>query len=215
MTSNDLKTAERRAFRTAVDHGLWDVLLASVVAMWAIAPLLSGKMGDFWSSAIFLPVWGGVYLAIRLIRERVVVPRVGLVRFGSYRVKRLRRFVVVMLAFNVVALVLGTIAAIGMQREMGEPFIPIVFSLLVLVGFSLAAYFLNIPRLFLYGVLLAVASSIGEWLFRRGYVSHHGWPVVAGIAAGVIAAVGLIKFAQLIRSHGPVGDGPSPVARDG
>jgi hypothetical protein len=215
VTSDDLKAAERRVFRTAVDHGLWDVFLASVVAMLAIAPLLSGTMGDFWSSAIFLPVYGGVYVAIRLLRERVVVPRVGLVQFGSYRRKRLRRFVVVMLVFNVVALVLGTIAAIAVQRGMGVPFIPIVFALLVLVGFSLAAYFLNIPRLFLYGVLLAVGSLIGEWLFRRGYVSHHGYPVVAGVTAGVIAAVGLIKFVLLVRSHGPVGDGPSPAARDG
>ncbi len=215
MISDDLKAAERRAFRTAVDHGLWDVFLASVVAMLAIAPLLSGTMGDFWSSAIFLPVYGGVYLAIRLIRERVVVPRVGLVRFGPYRKRRLRGFTVVMLIFNVVAALLGIIAFIAVERGMGEPFIPIVFSLIVLVGFSLAAYFLEIPRLFLYGILLAAGSLIGEWLFRRGYVSHHGYPVVAGITAGVIAAVGLIKFALLVRSHGPVGDGPSPAARDG
>jgi hypothetical protein len=172
MTTDDLKAAERRVFRTAVDHGLWDVFLASMVAMLAIAPLLSETMGDFWSSAVFLPVYAGVYLAIRLIREHVVVPRVGLVQFGSYRKNRLRRFTVV-------------------------------------------AYFLEIPRVFLYGVLLAVASLIGEWLFRRGYVSHHGYPVAAGVSAGVIAAIGLIKFALLIRRHGPVGDGPSPAARDG
>jgi hypothetical protein len=215
MTTDDLKAAERRVFRTAVDHGLWDVFLASMVAMLAIAPLLSETMGDFWSSAVFLPVYAGVYLAIRLIREHVVVPRVGLVQFGSYRKNRLRRFTVVMLTFNVVALVLGIIAAIAVQRGMGVPFIPIVFALIVLVGFSLAAYFLEIPRVFLYGVLLAVASLIGEWLFRRGYVSHHGYPVAAGVSAGVIAAIGLIKFALLIRRHGPVGDGPSPAARDG
>jgi hypothetical protein len=38
---------------------------------------------------------------------------------------------------------------------------------------------------------------------------------VGGVGAGVIAAVGLIKFALLVRSHGPVGDGPSPAAHDG
>ncbi len=101
MTTDDLKAAERRVFRTAVDHGLWDVFLASMVAMLAIAPLLSETMGDFWSSAVFLPVYAGVYLAIRLIREHVVVPRVGLVQFGSYRKNRLRRFTVVMLTFGV------------------------------------------------------------------------------------------------------------------
>ena len=215
MTSDDLKATERRVFRTAVDHGLWDVFIASVVAMLAIAPLLSGTMGDFWSSAVFLPIWGGVYLAIRLIRERVVVPRVGLVRFGPSRKQRLWRFTVVMLVFNVVAALLGVAASIALQRDVGGPLIPIMFPLLLLVGFSLAAYFLEIPRLFFYGVLLAAAPLIGEWLFRRGLVSHHGYPVVFAVAAGVIAAAGVIRFVRLIRSVGPVGEGPSPATRDG
>ena len=58
MTSNDLAAAERRGFRSVVDTGLWDVMLASVVAMFAIAPLLSVRLGDFWSSAVFVPFWG-------------------------------------------------------------------------------------------------------------------------------------------------------------
>jgi len=78
----------------------------------------------------------------------------------------------------------------------------------VLVGFSLAAYYLNIPRFFIYGLLLAVAPFVGEWLWRRGYASHHGFPVVFGIAAAAIAAVGLIKLLVLVRGHAPLSDGP-------
>lgn len=44
MTITDLKVTERNAFRATADDGLWDLMIASVVAMFAIAPLLSGSL---------------------------------------------------------------------------------------------------------------------------------------------------------------------------
>jgi hypothetical protein len=204
MKSDDLRITERRAFRAVVDTGLWDVLLASVLAMFAIAPLLSDTLGDFWSSAIFLPVWAGIYLAIRIIRDRLVVPRVGQVRFGSYRTTRLRRFTVVMLVMNLAAVVLGLVAFTAFEQMRTLWAIPIGFFLTVLLFSSMAAYFLEIPRFFLYGIVLAVGSLVGEWLWRQEYASHHGYPLVFGVAAGLIAAVGMVKFASLIRSSSPI-----------
>jgi len=43
----------------------------------AVAPPAQREPGDFWSSVVFLPFWGLVYLAVRLLRTRVVAPRVG------------------------------------------------------------------------------------------------------------------------------------------
>ncbi|MEJ2678211.1 MAG: hypothetical protein P8174_03940, partial [Gemmatimonadota bacterium] len=82
MGQIDLVEAERRSFRAAYDTGLWDIMIAAVVSMLAIAPYLSRSMGDFWSSAIFLPFWAVLYLGLRLVRRRVVVPRVGTIRVG-------------------------------------------------------------------------------------------------------------------------------------
>ena len=210
MTSNELAAEERRAFRSVVDTGLWDVMLASVVAMFAIAPLLSTRLGDFWSSAVFVPFWGAVYLIIRFLRERVVVPRVGVVRFGSYRQARLRKFGVVLLIVNTIALVLGAVFATRSASPQMWVF-PVTFSLIVLAVSSLAAYAVNIPRFFLYGVAIAVAPAIGEWLWRSDYAAHHGYPVVFGITAVVIAAIGIAKFTLLVQSHPPMTGEPSPV----
>ncbi len=211
----NLKVVERSAFRAAVDTGLWDVLIAAFVAMLPITSLLSGTLGDFWSPVVFLPVLGGTYLAIRFVQQRVVVPRVGQVRWGSYRKARLRRFTVAMLIVNLVALALGSVAFIATQRGAGDLWvIPTTFSVIVLLVFSLAAYSLNLPRLFLYGLLLAGGSLIGEALFRQGHVSHHGFPVVFGTAALVIATFGVIKFALVVRSTHPFGDEASMAEND-
>ena len=212
MIQNDILKAERGTFRAAFDIGVWDILIATVVSMLAIAPLLSVRLGDFWSSAIFIPIVAVVYVTLRAVKQRFVVPRIGVVRLGSYRQARLRRLTAALLIVNVVAAVLGTFFAF--RFEPGGGLSPVIaLSATLLVGFSLAAYFLNIPRYFFYGLLLAVAPFVGEWLWRRGYALHHGFPIVFGIAAAVIASVGLITLLVRVRSIGPRVDGP-PAGED-
>jgi hypothetical protein len=72
-----LKSAESKAFQLSFADGLWDVFIGCMFLNFAVAPFLSETMGDFWSSAIFLPFWGLVYLAIWLTRKYVVAPRIG------------------------------------------------------------------------------------------------------------------------------------------
>jgi hypothetical protein len=202
---DDLKDTEKRAFRAAVDTGLWDVMIAGVVSMFAIAPLLSGRLGDFWSSAIFVPIWAVLYLVLRAVKGRVVEPRVGVVHFRAARKARLGRFAVIMVAVNVIALVVGSLAAVNSGTTWTPP---IFFGVIVLLTFSLAAYFLDITRYFFYGVLLLIAGAVGEVLFQRGLASHHGYPVVFGFSAALIAAIGLLRFAK----HLPPRTAPDPPA---
>ena len=56
-----LKELEGNLFRSAFQDGLLDIFLGSVILMSAIAPLLSPYLGDFWSSAVFLPFWAILY----------------------------------------------------------------------------------------------------------------------------------------------------------
>ena len=207
MTDQDLVDVERQSFRAGVDTGLWDVLIALVFSMFAIAPLLSPRLGDFWSSAVFLPVWALAFLAFRFVQVRVVVPRLGTARYGQYRQRRLRRFVVGMLVVNVVALAVGTVAAVRMNLAAGWIY-PVVLGLVVLFGFSMAAYTLDIPRYFFYGILLVGAPLVGEVLWRRGYASHHGYPLMFGVAALVIAAAGLVRFQRHVLRIRPPADAP-------
>lgn len=211
----DLKTAERTAFRAVTDDGLWDVLLASWLALFALGPALSERVGDYWSSAVFLPVWVGLYLAIRFVRERVLVPRVGMVEFGPLRKKRLRRVGRALVAVNTVALLLGIVAFVVAERGAGGPWaFPLAFSITLLVMLSLVAYAGDVPRYFLYGLLVAAAPLIGEWMFRRGLATHHGFPLVFGVLAVLIAATGLARFVLRVRNRPPVDEGGAGIGAD-
>jgi hypothetical protein len=157
-------------------------------------------MGDFWSSAVFLPFWLAVYLIIRNVRKKVVAPRIGEVEFGVARKTRLKKFTVMMLIINVIAFILGIIAALRFRSlPMGGP--TAIIGLILLIGFSTAAYFLDFPRLYHYGLLGALAPLVGEWLYQNKGASHHGFPIVFGFTAGVMILTGLVTFVRFLRNN--------------
>jgi hypothetical protein len=209
MIDNELKDLERATYRASMDSGLWDVLLAGVISMLAIAPLLSVHLGDFWSAAVFIPVYAVILVVIRILTVRVVRPRIGLVELAYGRRQRLQTLATIMLVVNVVALIGGFVAA-ARAPAVGGPIVSFAMSMVILVGFSLASFMLEIPRFFFYGLMLAAAPLIGEALFTRGYASHHGFPIVFGVGAVVILISGIMRFLRFLPKP-PVADG-SPVA---
>ncbi len=205
-TPISLKQAERKAFRAAYDDGLWDIFIACVVAEFAIGPFLSVPLGDFWSSVVFLPFWVLAFLAIRLIRKHVIMPRIGEVRFGQARRAKLWKFTLAMLALNGVSLVGGILAAFGFGILPGWVFTAI-FGLIVLNGFCLAGYLLEFPRLYVYGVMLFLSPFVGELLYIYAHVPHHGYPVAYGFTTLVILVIGLVTFFRLLRENPPISVG--------
>lgn len=195
-----LKEAERKAFRTTLNDGLVDIFLGCFLLMFVIGLYLSDSLGDFWSSAVFLPFLALVYLAIWLIRRYVVTPRIGMVKFGQARKAKLAKFTVVMLVINVVALILGSVAALSFGSVPGQ-MISILFGLILLMGFSIAAYFLHFNRLYIYGLLVGLSPLIGEWLWTHGYATHHGFPITFGTSSGIMILVGLAVFIRLLHNN--------------
>ena len=202
-----LKDAERKVFQSTFADGLWDVLIGCFVLEFSLAPLLSESMGDFWSSVIFLPFFGLVYLVIWLTRKYMVTPRLGMVSFGKARKQKLAKFTKVMLVTNILIFILGLVAALltGQSTESGIAsffkLIPTVLGLFVLLGFSFAAYLLDYPRLYFYGLLLFVAPVVGEWLYQNHGAAHHGFPIVFGVTAGIIILAGLATFVRMLLTN--------------
>jgi len=199
-----LKGAEKKAFRATINDGLWDILLGCFFLTFGIVPFLSTSLGDFWSSAVFLPFWLIVLLVIKLLRKYVVTPRIGVVKFGQARKAKLRKFTIVMLIVNAIALILGFAAVMSFGIVPGQIY-TIIMGLILLIGFSIAAYFLDVSRLYFYGLLVGLAFLVGEWLWAHGYASHHGFPITFGTTAGIMILVGLAVFVRLLR------DNPVPI----
>ena len=78
---------------------------------------------------------------------------------------------------------------------------PIGLGMVVLVGFSVGAYVTSISRYYLYGLMLAVAPLVGEWLWREDLATHHGYPIVFGAAAVIIFITGMARFTGIVRRY--------------
>ena len=107
-----------------------------------------------------------------------------------------------------VALLLGFISAFRFQ-VMPSWMPTAILSLVFLVIFSLAAYFLNVNRLAIYGLLLALSPLVGEFLYRQWGVPHHGFPVTFGFSAAVMLGAGLFLFVRLIRELAALPEPPA------
>jgi hypothetical protein len=175
-------------------------LLGCFVLLFALAPLLSESLGDFWSSMVFLPFWGLVYLGIWLLRRRVLAPRIGRATLGRVRRARLDKLTRVLLAINVLALVVGVVVALNAASVPGL-LVALLLGMALLIAFSFAAYLLDFPRFYVYGLLLGLSPLVGEWLFVNGYASHHGYPVTFGFTAAVMIVTGLVVFLRLVRAN--------------
>jgi hypothetical protein len=199
-----LKEAERKIFTAATQDGLLDVFLGCIFLMWVFAPFMSPSLGDFLSVAIFVPFWGLVMFGIWLVRRRVVRPRIGVVKFGSARKTKLLRFNLVAFAINAVAMIAGLCLALNSDAMSGR-LTSVLFGFICLMLFSVAAYFLDFSRLYIYGLLVGLSPLVGEWLWANWRVAHHGFPLTFGISSAVMILTGLFVFVRLLRAN-PVPD---------
>lgn len=195
-----LKNLEKSAFRASIQDGTIEIQIGVFLLTFAIAPLLSTRLGDFWSSMLFLPVWGLVYLILRVVRKNIIKPRMGTLSYGTYRKKRLKQFNLVMLAVNLAALVLGLVTFLRFAELSGWT-ITALFSFNILVFFSLAAFLLEFPRLYLYGILVASGPLVGEYLYRNFSFGHHGYPAVFGALSGCLIITGLVILLRIVLNH--------------
>jgi hypothetical protein len=202
-----LKALERSLYRDSIQDGIIDIQIGCVLSMLAIAPLLSKTLGDFWSSMVFLPFFAVIFLGLKAIRKNHIQPRIGKVKYGSYRKKLIKRLNWIILVFNVIALGLGILSFFQFSNL--PDWIPTTWlSILLLIGFSLTGYMLELPRFYLYGILVPLAPLIGEYLYQTAGASHHGFPITFGITSAGLILTGLIILFRIMQKY------PKPAQED-
>lgn len=184
-----LKDTERKAYTSSsFRHGLWDLLIAYVALEFALLPYVN---------LLVYPVWIVILLLIFWLQARVVRPRLGVVRYGAMRTRRIQRSAWVMVGAGL--LFFAVFLYLSHQPGLDAYGSAIRLGLCFLVPLCLAAWLLEFTRLYAYGAMLGLAPSVGEWLFQNAGVPHHGIVVTFGVSAAVIFMIAIVLFIQVLR----------------
>jgi hypothetical protein len=189
----DLRHVEANIFRSTYQDGLMELYLGLMLLSLGSGRVLDAlKLSD--NATLLVGVIGMMVLIAGLIvvRECVVIPRRGRVRFSAQRQRRQQR----------VALgwIVGTYAAFGILYAVGTAYLALgrwvvlaIFGAIIVLPFWLGAHFLQIPRLYSYGALMVVALLAG----------HEVGSALAGLiaAGGVMIVIGIVLLIRFVRQH--------------
>ena len=200
----NLKEVERKAWRSFYQDGLWDIFWGLLLLAMAVGALLS----DIGRSE---PLQYGILIALEAVailvlfvgKRRITVPRIGRVRFGPKRKRRLSK-VRVVLAISVLVgaalFVAGPVLTGKLSRSMTFEFIlPAGWLVNCLVVFSLMAYFLDFSRLYVIGLMYAIAVPLD--VVQRELSSIDLTFVAFGAPAAVILLMGAVVFIRFLRDY--------------
>lgn len=181
----DLRQLERKAWTSYHNDGLWEILLGLM-----LLPLGLRGLTDQLAWYAALPAGPVLFL---MAKKHITVPRMGLVRFGPTR-RRKRKMIAVIVTLSVLAtLALWAAATSGAPWVYGKGvFISLGVGLWVFVLFSLMAHWMDFPRLYVIGLVLASAHATTEFL-------NSAIPFIAG-ACGILLA-GLVLLRRFLRRY--------------
>ena len=214
--SLSVKEAERKAFRLSTSQdGLYDFFFGTYTILLSLMPWLDENgLSTPWNVILTMGLGFLILLGIILIKKYVVAPRIGQVRYGADRKKRMKRLAIVMAVLFLLTLVLFgmTVSAIYLREPIFNGFngaIDWIFPLdivhtaagiFIFAVFSLIGYMNDYPRLYLYGFLFGLGYVVSTVLQDMTGNPLY-WPyALAGLTAAVI---GIILFIRFLRDYPP------------
>jgi hypothetical protein len=190
----DLKAIERKAYTSKYRDGLWEISCGFMVLYWqGFSTLMNSGGGHDWRKwmplafvLVFVPV-----IIVARIRARVTAPRLGIVKPGPVRRKKLRTMGWVLgglIAVQVLVVFLTSRGEFGLTGMLA----PVVGGFIVFLPIAAIAFWNDFTRGFIYAALLGATVSI--------YMIVNSWiPFVA--VGGVILLTGIVVFVRFLRDY--------------
>lgn len=207
MSKNlDLKTIERKAFRSVHQDGLWDIyiggLLLVLSLMFSIPDSGEGELTTLGLAMLGVAI---VFAFFQLGKKYITVPRMGQVRFGPERQKRkitlawiMGAFVLMTLGMLLYSLYVWNVADAGqavdlpISPNLERAFVASLAALIAGVSMIVTSYFKEFVR----GYYIALLMGLGFFFTIFFDVTT---PMI--VAGALILIPGLVLFINFLRQH--------------
>ncbi len=201
-----VNTAEKQVFRLATfEDGIWEIFLGCTFIIMSFYSLTRSLLGPAINVILILGVLFSLVGLGWLVKKLIILPRVGLVRFGKKTVKKIRSANLItwgLVIMTFALLILGSNKIIQeptwakLPQWLSDFDVDLVFALIIIAFFSGIAYSMDVPRFYIYGVTLGVANFISTVMLVYNDVLFQ-WPnALAGFGIMLVGIYVLIRFLQ-------------------
>jgi hypothetical protein len=201
----DLKKLERKVWTSFFEDGIWDIYLGMLLGAMAFGVLL-GDVGvrESTQMIVYLLFMCAAILFLWAGKRYITAPRIGRVVYGPKGKARKAKTTIILAVSVLVGLVAFVIAGLSAKGDLPqslpvELLIPGIWVGNMIIVFSLAAYFLHYNRLYLIGVMFAIAVPLDIVLMEL--TNRDLTPVAFGVPALIILIVGVFVLARFLRKY--------------
>jgi len=208
MEQLNIKTLEKKAFRSFFKDGIYDVFLGLILLSLGL-PFMLNEFGWINYETITMPLLipiiinAGALIFFIFCKKYITVPRLGIVHFGKPR-KRKMMHVKLLLAISVligvITFLLSLLKVFPVGGTTGIPLPFIIFGIQALLVFSFMAYFMDFTRLYFYAFLFAVSMPLTFWLKKNAILTYPSLYVFS-LTAGPMLVIGWILFVRFLRQY--------------
>jgi hypothetical protein len=208
MEQLNIKALEKKAFRSFFKDGIYDVFLGGILLSLSL-PLMLKEFGwpDYETMAIPMIISIIVNVAALTFfvfgKKYITAPRLGIVRFGKTRRRKMmhvKLLLTVSVLIGVVTFFLSVLKVLPVGEKTGIPAASLIFGIQALLVFSLAAYFMDFTRLYLYAFLFALSMPVTFWLKKNAALAYPSL-YVSFLTAGPMLVIGWILFIRFLRQY--------------
>lgn len=195
MQRISLKEAEKRAFKSTHQDGLWDMYLGAIFLAFGLGPLLrnEGGLGEGASMVAYLVYIFGLLVIWLLAKKYITAPRIGLVKFGTERKRKLLNMRVVLMVSCALGVVIWLLFA--SDNPLDLVLVLSIFSANILIVLGLMAYFMDFERLYGYAAIWAASLPLGEVLNSEAGLGDAGYVfLLTGSLPIIIGAWLFVRF---------------------
>ncbi len=200
MDTSDQKQIERRVFTSFFQAGFIEAFTGIFLLQLGL-PALFSRSGfrDLESALLALPIALILLIAVFLVRRFVVIPRLGHVKFLPERRRRLSKLIIVPIVTLIAGAIVGYI--FSENASLRHAFVgQIPFSLIPIIVFGAAAYFLDMKRLYVYGAIVGLVFPLGKYL-ETVIVSRNTLPATILFTAFVFLGIATVFLIAFVREY--------------
>ena len=207
----NVKDAERKAYQLSTSQdGLYDIFIGTYIALLSTTPWLDENgLRTPWNVTLALGLGQLIFIGVILLKKYIVAPRIGQVRYGTERKRRMKRLALGMAIIFLLTVVLFgmTVSAIyfrepifkgSMESSFPLDIVHTAAGIFIFAVFSLIGYMNDYVRLYIYGFLFGLGYVISTMLQDiSGNPLYWPW-MLTGL---LVAITGLAIFMRFLQEY--------------